>query len=152
MRFGSSLWPSQTSAPSSAMIEHALILILEQVGRAGDALLQLIRAVIDQRQHEAVGVGVRPDLADRAQEQLVPIPDEMMRDRVANALDESLGQADVGNVADLQPGGGQALGQHLRRHVDVDEFLEPRNGDEHNDLPLITPFNRRGFKPSAIHS
>ncbi len=87
-------------------VEYALIFVLEQIGRAGDTLLQLIRAIIDHRQHQAVGVRVGFDFADRAQEQLVPIPHQMIGHRVADALDEGLRQADVLDVRDFQPGGG----------------------------------------------
>ena len=101
------------------------ILVDKQVGRARDALLQRLAAIIDQRQHQAVGVGMRFDLDDATQKQLLAIPDQMIGARHAHAGHIGLRQSNVLNLRDLKPGHGHAFRQQFDGNINIDIVLDP---------------------------
>ena len=68
---------------------------------------------------------MRLDFDDLAQQQLVAIPDQMVRARHPHTWDILLGQANVLHMGDFQAGHGQALGEQFYRVVDVDVVFEP---------------------------
>ena len=112
-------------------LQRPLVTKLEEVARAGDALLQLVTAVIHHGQHEPVGVGVGAHLADGAQQDLVARPYQVIRRRPAHALHCALWQAQIVDGADLEAGQGQAFGEQLDRDVDVDQLAQPGKGNQH---------------------
>jgi len=119
--------------------QRAGVLVLKQVRRAGDAFLRGRAAVLHHGDHQAIGVGMGLDFHDLAQDDLLPVPDQVIGRRDGHAGHASLGHADVGDLAHFQPGQRQALGQRLSRHVrrDVHVVFEPTYRDEHRRCKLL---------------
>ena len=112
--------PFQRQRAPKRRIDLALVFVSEEVARAGHALLQLVAAIIDHGQHQPVGAGMRLDLDDAPQRQLVALPDQMIRRRHLQARNLCLGQADVLDMRHFQASHGQALSQQLDRDIDID--------------------------------
>ena len=80
-----------------------------QVGRTRHHALMLRRAIVDCRQHEAVGVGMRVNADNLADENLVALP---------------LG-ADALHLRHFEAGHRQPMGQLVQRQGNVYILLEP---------------------------
>jgi hypothetical protein len=114
------------SIPRSLRVDFPLADVGEQVRRARDGLLRLAVARVDHRQHEAIRVGVRFDLDDVPDDDLLTVPHEVigrLRDRAA--LVDVGRNADVFQRGDLQPGQRQAVGQFLDPDVDFHIIFQP---------------------------
>ena len=87
------------------------------VGRAADDAMRLVGAESRGDEPQAVGVRVRVDGGDAADADLVaPV--------AAKALD----------VVDGEAGARHAVGEFVRREVDVDVFAQPVEGDSHGAM------------------
>ncbi len=88
-------------------VERPLVLVLYQVRRTRYHLLDLWRTIIDHCQDQPIRVGMRFDLADRAENDFVARPDQMIRGRNGDVFRRNaLRNADIFNCADFQPGEG----------------------------------------------
>ncbi len=106
-------------------VNRPLLLIIEQVGRAGNALFQPVAPIIHHRQHQTVRVGVRLHFADRAQQNLLAVPHQMIRRGHAHPFDLLLWHPYIMNAVDFQPSQRQPFGQQFRRNVDVHIIFQP---------------------------
>ncbi len=100
----------------------AFPLVGKEIGRAGDALLDLAfhRTIVYIDQHQAVGVGMGPDLEHLAHDDLFPIPP------ITDIFDRS----------HLKAGERQALGQLIERHRNIHILLKPAYGYSHCSILL----------------
>lgn len=102
------------------------------VGRAGDDGDLTAGPVVDGGQGEFVGVGMALHLEQLANEDPLPVPDQL------GAWD-----AEVVDLLDLETGQGEHFGQFSNGQIDIDVVFEPRNGYAHSGGILAGCFNAR---------
>ena len=108
-------------------------LVFQQVRRAGENGERFGGAIIQLAQHQPIGVRVRQHLEDGGGDEFIPLPGEPGNAEVAPVVlaGRRKGQADHGNILDLEPHGKQRAGCFFQRKVNIHKFFEPGKGYSH---------------------
>ena len=115
-------------------VAQVLIQVREQVRRSGDHLPGGVGAVVDGRQHQAVGVRHRVDAQDPGR-----------HDQVGRPRQFGAGDAEALDRLDLQAGVREQFGEFVRGTVQLDEIAEPVEWNAHQTNRWNWRRKRRSF-------